>query len=341
MPATAVPTRPAATATPAAEAGAQIDLMLSNLAEHSLLSGAVLVAREGEILLSRGYGLANRDTNAPNTPQTIFRVTAITDGFTGMAILMLENDGRLEMDAPLCDYIPDCPAHWQPVTLHHLLTHTSGILEDPDDWLPIMATPTPVDHMLELFRDEPPAFEPGQRFEYSLWDYFLLGHVVEQVSGQSYGDFLSERMFTPLGMNHSGYGPLSPEWATGYADADTRADIMDPSIAFAAGGAYSTVEDLYRWHQALDAGTLLPQAVLDRIVSEPNPYGITPNWDYGWKRTSVKGHAVIQSTGYIPGFAGHISRYLDEDAVIIALFNQSDVDADQIAGMIVDKLFGP
>jgi CubicO group peptidase (beta-lactamase class C family) len=256
-----------------------------------------------------------------------------------MALVMLEEEGRVDLDAPVCDYFSDCPAAWQPVTLHHLLTSTSGIPEDINDWVPVMATPAPVEQMLPRIQDAPLLFEPGQQFSYSLWDYYLLGLVVEQVSGQPYGDFLSERIFEPLDMTRTSYGPLAADWAIGYANAGARADVMDPSIGFAAAGIVSTVEDLYRWDQALYTETLVPQATIDRVFSGQNPYGVTPNWDYGWKFTTIQGQAAMQNVGYIPGFIGHLTRFPDDRATVISLFNQEDVDLDFVTTVIFGKLF--
>jgi len=340
--ATAQPTPvPAASATPVVDLGAEIDGVLTSLAEQGFLSGAVLVARDGEVLLSKGYGLADRENNVPNSEETIFRITGVTAPFTAMALVILEEDGLLDLESPLCDFVPDCPADWQPVTLHHLLTSTSGIPEDINDWVPTMATPTPVEEMLPRIQDAPLLFEPGEQFSYSLWDYYLLGIVIEQVSGQSYGDFLRERIFEPLGMTHTSYGPVSADWAIGYANAFTRADVMDPSIGFAAAGIVSTVEDLYRWDQALYDEPLVSQATLDRIFSGQNPYGVTPNWDFGWKFTEIEGRAAVQNIGYIPGFIGHITRFPDDHVTVISLFNQEDVDLNFVTGVIFDKLFAP
>jgi CubicO group peptidase (beta-lactamase class C family) len=330
---------PTASATPEAGLGAELDEALSSLAAQGFLSGAVLVARDGEVLLSKGYGLADRENNVPNRPETIFRITGVTASFTAMALVLLEEEDRLDLESPLCDFIPNCPEAWQPVTLHHLLTSTSGIPEDINDWVPSMATPTPVEEMLPLIQDAPLLFEPGQRFSYSLWDYYLLGIVVEQASGQPYGDFLRERIFEPLGMERSSYGPITDEWAIGYANADRRAEVMDPSIAFAAAGMVSSVEDLYRWDQALYGETLVPQATLDRIFSGQNPYGVTPTWDYGWKFAEIRGRAAIQNIGYIPGFIGHITRFPDDRVTVISLFNQEDVDLNFVSELIFSKLF--
>ncbi len=223
-------------------------------------SGAVLVAKDGAPLVSKGYGLANRELDVPNTPRTKFRLGSITKMFTAMAILHLEEQGKLAVTDPVCKHVPDCPPAWAKITIHHLLTHTSGIpnFTSLPDYPKTMAAPSAVNQTVARFRDRPLDFDPGEKFRYSNSGYVLLGQVIEKVAIESYGAVLKRTIFEPLGMKDTGYdsgAEIIPRRASGYsrqAERFRNAMYIDMSIPHAAGGLYSTVEDLLIWDQALD-----------------------------------------------------------------------------------------
>jgi CubicO group peptidase (beta-lactamase class C family) len=166
---------------------ARLDEILSRMAADETFSGSVLITQDGEVLLSRGYGSADRELGISNTPQTRFRLGSVTKQFTAMAILILQSQGRLNVQDPICSYIEDCPAAWEDITIHHLLTHTSGItyMVGNSGSLPI----TPAE-LIALFKESPLDFQPGEGFSYSNCGYWVLGTIIEQVSGQSYEDFI-------------------------------------------------------------------------------------------------------------------------------------------------------
>ncbi len=173
----------------------------------SRFTGAVLVARDGKVLFARGYGMANLEHSIPNSPSTKFRLGSITKQFTAAAILQLQEKGKLSVQDPVCKYVPDCPAAWAPVTIHHLLTHTSGIpnFTSFPDYLKTMMIASPPEKSLERFRDKPLEFTPGEKFNYSNSGYVLLGFILEKAAGQNYDEYLRANIFAPLGMNASGY----------------------------------------------------------------------------------------------------------------------------------------
>ncbi len=345
VPPTAVPAA-VPTVTPVADLGQALDAQLAGLAEQGYFSGSVLVARGGEVLLSKGYGLADREKNLPNTDQTKFRLASLTKQFTAMAILILENQGKVDVHASVCTYIPDCPAQWQPVTLHHLLTHTAGLgdgfnTDILDESKAVPATTSPVEHAVFLFRYDPLKFTPGASFSYSNLGYVLLAYVIEQVSGQTYEAFVRQNIFEPLGMSHSGQlqdlDGLSVSYDHAYDNAATNPPV-DVSVWSGAGGLFSTVEDLYRWDRALYTDTLVPQAALDRMFTV---YAKQWDYGYGWRIISSNGRRVYSHTGDMPGARTEIDRYVDDDALVIVLSNQGDVSAIDIANILAGKLFGP
>lgn len=287
-------------------------------------NGAVLVAKDGKPLISKGYGMANSEWNIPVTPETRFRLGSITKQFTSMAVLLLEQDGKLRTTDPLCRFITPCPAAWQPVTLHHLLTHTAGIpnFTSFPDYEKTMALPSPPASTLERFRDKPLDFAPGQGMKYSNSGYVLLGIVIEKASGQGYETFVRSRIFEPLAMLDTGYDhpeQVLPRRASGYdhsAGKLQNAAFIDMTIPHAAGAIYSTTLDLMKWDQALTAGKLLTPANYRRYFTpEKN------NYAYGWNVVTRDGLEVISHGGGINGFATMILRAPSRGLVVVTLSN--------------------
>jgi len=178
---------------------AKVDEYVGTYLKIGNFSGSILIAKEGRILLSKGYGMANLEHDVPNAPQTIFRLGSVTKQFTSMAIMQLREKGRLDVDDPIAKYLPTYP-NGEEITIHHLLTHTSGIPdfgEFPDLQKTIMI-PSPVEKTIQRFKDKPLEFTPGEKFKYSNSGYILLGYIIEKVCGTSYEEFLKENVFQPL-----------------------------------------------------------------------------------------------------------------------------------------------
>jgi len=241
--------------TPLRSAALRIDQIMQTRAKAADFSGSVLVAREGRALYQHAFGYANLEWKIPNDLQTKFEIGSMTKQFTALLVLELVNQGRIKLDGRLADYLPyyrkDTGTR---ITIEQLLDHTSGIpnflsapgfLEGPASRMPYG-----VRDFAEKYCSGNLEFEPGTKFNYSNSGYFLLGAVLEQVSGQSYEQLLRERVFTPLGMHHSGYthtATILPHRAAGYERSVSgleNARFYDMSIPFAAGALYSTVGDL-------------------------------------------------------------------------------------------------
>jgi CubicO group peptidase (beta-lactamase class C family) len=343
-PLSTAPPAPTATRT-AQDLGAELDTIMQKVTKAGVFSGAVLAARDGQIILSQGYGLADRDKKIPNTAQTRYRIYSITKQFTAMAILILQEQGKLNVQDLLCKYIPDCPAAWKEITLHHLLTHTAGI---PDiiasaDYAEIKATPSPPDQTILRFKDKPLDFQAGEKWSYSNSNYILLGSIIERVSGQTYEDFLQKNIFGPLKMVNTGYDHNRTDLAIGYANQTIiKADGVDMSIPYAAGGLYSTVEDLYRWDQALSTEQLVPQKALDTMftahASIPDSGGL--GYGYGWFIGQWLNRRNIFHGGSLVGYTSLIDRYPDDKVTVIVLTNQEDLDPATTSDMVEKKIFG-
>lgn len=327
----------------------RVDAMLAQMAQDGTFTGSVLIAQGGDVLLSQGYGLADRAQGTPNTPQTRFRLGSITKQFTAMAILILQSQGKLTVQDPICVYIPGCYAAWEDITIHHLLTHTSGLSSQL--WPALVradrttATSSRPVQTLALFPDLPLDSQPGEHFAYNNAGYVLLAYIIEQVSGQSYEAFLQQAVFTPLGMHNTAYEHRSSGLAVGYAHAHSAAPQLpfaSMSISDGSGLVYSTVEDLFLWDQALDTERLLPRAELDcmfePIIQETDVAGFA--YGYGWYVGEDQGRAVVGHGGNIEGFAALIMRYPEDQIALIVLMNQADLNQLSVWAAISNEIFG-
>src|SRR5260370_6037846 len=239
---------------PAPKAGPinAIDHFISSAAQQQAFSGTVLIAQNGKILLDKGYGWADQGKRAPNQPGTKFRIGSVTKQFTAMAILLLQEQGKLHVQDPICEYIRGCPATWRTITIQHLLTHTSGI-PDYVTTFPLQQPASPA-QLVAAFESKPLDFAPGAKFSYSSSGYAILGSIVENVSGESYAQFLQQEIFQMLHLSNTGYDQNFPplrQHATGYKQPWVKADYVDMSVPYAAGSLSSPVDDLFRWDQAL------------------------------------------------------------------------------------------
>ncbi|HEU0003456.1 MAG TPA: serine hydrolase domain-containing protein [Ktedonobacteraceae bacterium] len=343
-PTSTVASTSAATASKPFPNAAQIDAYLTHLNQTGVLSGAVLVAQNG-MLFTKGYGLADKDAGIANTPLTRFRIGSITKQFTAMAILMLQERGKLHVTDHLCLYISNCPQDWQPITLTHLLTHSSGIPDYTDlpDFVPTWTQPTTPEELIARFKNLPLEFTPGSRFRYSNSGFILLGYIIERVSGESYATFLENNIFRPLKMNNSGYDvtyPALPQHATGYYKGYIKPDPYDPSVLYAAGALYSTVEDMNIWNQALMMHTILPQTALDAMFTPqipcppPGPGGCLLSTDlgygYGLFIAAEPQGRLIYHVGRIDGYLTYSGFYPASKLSVVVLSNLETTNVLQI-----------
>ncbi|QWC55909.1 serine hydrolase [Erythrobacter sp. 3-20A1M] len=263
----------------AAPAHAQSEADIARFAdaesESGQFMGAVLVARDGTVLFDRGYGDADLEWNIANDGDTKFRIGSLTKQFTAVATLMLRDQGKLKLDAPVSTYLPDTPPAWAKVTVRNLLTHTSGIVNFTglDAFDAEKARPTAEGEPIALFRDLPLEFEPGSKYDYSNSNYIVLTRIVERLSGRPYADFVHENLFQPAGMTDTAYDDQSAivmHRASGYApgpDGPLNAPYADMSWPLGAGGLYSTTRDLLKWERALFGGKLLPAASMKDLLT--------------------------------------------------------------------------
>jgi CubicO group peptidase (beta-lactamase class C family) len=286
--------------------------------------GSVLVAKDGKLLINQGYGYADLEWDDPNTPDTKFRLGSLTKQFTGASILLLEERGKLKIEDPVSKYLPDSPAAWEKITIYNLLTHTSGIPNFtgfPDYRTTEWKDTTPAE-LVARFRDKPLEFEPGTKFNYSNSGYILLGYLLEKISGQSYGDFLQQNIFTPLGMEDSGIdsnAAILPKRAQGYSPSPKgiqHTGYISMTIPFSAGAIYSTTGDLLKWEQGLFGGKVISEASLKKMTT---PF--KDNYAFGLFIGDSSGHKMISHAGGIEGFNTSLHYYPDDKLTVVVLAN--------------------
>ena len=318
--------------------------IVSPFLQDDLFSGVVLVAKKGEIIFRRAFGLANREWAIPNTPETRFRIGSITKQFTAAAILCLTERGKLSVHDWLGQHLPDVPDSWHDVTIHQLLTHTSGIpsyTNLPDFLSRISLEERTPREIMELTSGQALEFPPGERFCYSNTGYVLLGSVVERISGQTYATFLKDEFFQPLGMVDSGYDHTSKiveRRADGYTCIGGKwrhARFIAMSLPYAAGGLYSTADDLYRWSQALMKGDVIGPASLQEMLHDHGQ-----GYGYGWFVGSVDGRRFVHHGGAINGFLGTLDLHPDDDLTVIVLANLQASDVSMITERLAQASLG-
>src|SRR5689334_9045201 len=332
---------------------AKIQELLALAHKYRQFNGSALVAENGKVVYKGAFGLANMEWNIPNTPDTKFRLGSITKQFTATVILQLVEQGKIKLDGKLSDYLPDYRKDTgTKVTIHHLLTHTSGIpsyTSQPGFFENVSRNPYKVDEFVKKYASGDLEFEPGSKFLYNNSGYFLLGAIIEHVTGKPYEQVLKENIFDPVGMKNTGYdhyGTILAKRAAGYVktpDSYINAPYLDMSIPYAAGSLYSTVEDLYLWDQALYTDKLL-SAQSKALMYTPFLEG----YAYGWSIQKASFNAdvpVITHGGGINGFTTTIVRFPKEKNLIVMLDNTNteylDRLSDAIAKIIYNQPYEP
>jgi CubicO group peptidase (beta-lactamase class C family) len=305
-----------------------------------LLSGvAVLISKGGKVIYKHGFGYADVKAKVPVTPTTKFRIGSITKQFTAAGILKLQEDGKLSVNDKLSKYFPDFP-RGEEVTIHHLLTHTSGIhsYTRKGDFLEKVLKPVSKEELLAYFMKDEYDFNPGERYQYNNSGYFLLGYIIEKVSGKTYDVYLKETFFDPIRMNNTGVYTSTlklEQEATGLTKEKNQykaAMNWDMSWAGGAGALYSTVEDLFKWNEAVFNGKVLSKQSLDAaftpvLLNNGNlPDGT--KYGYGWLMDSYRGQDFIGHSGGLHGFVSQLARYPKENLTVVILTNITPPEAE-------------
>lgn len=324
----------AQTQPPSTDPVPRMQQIIASYVDDKSFMGTVLVVKDGKTLIDQGYGSADLEWNIPNSPTTKFRLGSITKQFTAASILLLQERGKLNIDDPVSKYMPDAPAAWSKITIYNVLTHTSGIpsFTGFPDYRSTEWKDTNPTELVARFRDKPLDFEPGTKFTYSNSGYVLLGYLIEKISGQKYGDFLQQNIFTPLGMTSTGIdsnAAILPQRAQGYRRTPHGIEhdgYISMTIPFSAGALYSTTGDLLKWEQGLFGGKVLkPESLAKMTTPFKNGYGC------GLFIRTGDGQKLITHGGGIEGFNTSLNYYPDDKTTVIVLGNLTGGAPDQIA----------
>lgn len=299
--------------------------------QHKSPGLSIAVARGGDVLVARGYGLADLENHVRATDSTVYRIGSITKQFTAAAIMQLAERGKLSLDDELTKWVPDWPTYGQRITIRHLLNHTSGVhnYTAVPRWRAAMALDLSHDSLLAFVRGDTLDFAPGTSWRYSNTGYYLLGVIVEQASGQSYPDYVRTHVFEPLGLTGTSYcetAPLIPHRARGYSPSGQGDFVNAAQISmtqpFAAGSLCSTVRDLVAWTRALQSGKVVSADSYRQMTTPiPLPDGKPQRYGFGLGVGVLGTHRSVSHNGGINGFTSQMGSYPDDSLIVVVLTN--------------------
>lgn len=327
------------------------DYIQSTMAREHIPGLSVAVVQEGEPILVKGYGLANVEHSVPATESTVYEIASIGKTFTATVTMMLVEEGVISLKDLIVDYLENPPEAWRPVTLKHILSHQSGIpsYTDAKNYWDITRLDLSKAEILALVTELPLKFQPGDYSAYDNTGYYLLGLMLEKVTGQTYSELLRDRIFAPLGMNATRMNEpaaIVPHRAAGYRwqnDTLCNKPYYSPSVTYSAGGQLSSIADMIQWEKALCHETLLKQSTLN-LMWTPQLSTLGQEWEkqrfaagLGWFVLNYGERGVVGHNGSILGFATNITRFIDDKLTIILFCNldtiiRPDALAKEIAG---------
>ncbi|HEY1579659.1 MAG TPA: serine hydrolase [Terracidiphilus sp.] len=322
---------------------ARLDQIANSYTPNNAFMGTVLVVEGDQIILDKAYGMASLEWQVPNSTDTKFRIGSITKQFTSTLILLLQQDGKLDINHPVSKYMPDSPPAWAKITLANLLGHTSGIpsftgFKEFRAWSMMPHTPQ---EEIAFFRDRPLDFEPGSKFDYSNSNFILLGALVEKVSGRKYATLLRERILDPLGMKDTGLDSdeiVLPRRAEGYSPGPNGLEVArseSMTIPFSAGAIYSTTGDLLKWEHGLFGGKILNADSL-KLMTTPGK----GNYGLGVFIADQDGVRVVSHGGGIEGFNTHLAYAPERQIAVIVFSNVNGSAPDAMGGQLMDTMLG-
>lgn len=329
----------------------KIDAFVSELFPAGEPGCAVIAIKNGKTILRKGYGMADIELGVPIEPDMIFRLGSITKQFTAGAIMILVEDGKLSLEDDITKFFPGYPTNGNRITVHHLLTHTSGIKSytNMNQWITMKVKDMTVTELIDFFKNEPMNFKPGEQWNYCNSGYFLLGAIIEKVSGKTYEEFLHQRIFKPLGMKNTFYGnhrKIISRRVSGYSRSRhgvINADYISMTTPYAAGALISNIDDLAAWTAGLNSGKLISKKLLEKMYTPVKlNSGKTFDYGYGFSITNRNGKRAIVHGGGIDGFVTY-AIYMPEDEIYTAVLTNNagkDPGASYAARWIAALLSG-
>ncbi len=328
---------------------AAFDKLIGNQYKSGEPGAVVLVAEKGRVVYRKAFGMADLELGIAMKPEMVFEIGSMTKQMTAVAVLMLIEEGKLSLQDEITKYIPDYPVQGHKITIHHLLTHTSGIKSytSMQDWQPLWRKDLTPSEMIDVFKNQPMDFAPGEQYLYNNSAYFMLGYIIEKASGLSYAQFLKERIFEPLKMNNSYYGSheqIIPLRASGYQKKEdfVNAEYLSLTQPYAAGSVMSCVDDLLTWQMAIRDNKLVKKETIQLAFTDYRLIDGKPiHYGYGWVLNEINGSPTIEHSGGIFGYTTNGIWLPEEDVYVVMLTNRDDFGPSDIstrlAAMAINK----
>ena len=312
----------------------KIDSLLQEKYQPNAPGATFLISKNGHIVYKKAFGLSNLELNVPMQTENVFEIASMTKQFTAISILMLVEKGKLNLDDEITKFIPDYPTNGHKITVHHLLTHTSGIKDftkvkglnaiSNQDLAPL--------ELINFFKNEPVDFAPGEKSLYNNSGYVILGYIIETITGQSYGDFIEEQIFKKLGMASSKYGSHSEvikNRASGYQNKNGYVNRRQVSYSFAysTGALMSTVNDMFTWQEAIKNNVLISKETNEKAFANYTlNNGDHINYGYGWHIKEINGISTREHGGHFFGFKS-MGVYLPNYDIYVVGLNNCDCNS--------------
>ena len=307
------------------------DFVRAEMKRQNIPGLSLAVVKDGKVIKAAGYGVANRKTNEPATPDTVYKIASVSKQFVATGAMLLVQDRRITPEDPIGKYIQGIPAAWNGITVRHLLTHTAGFVREPPGFDPFKRSTEA--ELIKSAYATPLRNPPGAKWEYSNLGYTVLAEIITRVSGRPWHEFIADRVFRPSGMAATRTTTTDPvpNKASGYSDNDKLIDAPDWPALRAGGAFFSTVLDLAKWDATLYTGAVLTEATRTQMWTPARLNdGTTATYGFGWFISQPQNRRQVWHSGGLPGFAAQFHRYLDDRVSVIILLNSDDADDDTI-----------
>lgn len=325
------------TATIAVRADKVDDFVKSEMQRQHIAGLSVAVVKDGKIIKAEGYGLANVELNVPARPETVYKIGSVSKQFIASGIMLLLQEGKISLDDKISKFLEGTPDTWKDITVHHLLTHTSGIIREAPGFDPFKVQSDA--EVIKTAYPLPLRFAPGEKWEYCNVGYFTLAEIIRKVTGKPWADYLQERLFMQVKMNATRtttVTDLIQNRADGYVWNKDKWQNAQEYFALRPSGAFiSNVLDLAKWDAVLYGDEMLKQSTREQMWTPVKlNSGTTYPYGFGWTLDPVRGHKVVAHNGSLPGFRASFTRFVDDKLTVIVLTNSDNANPGAIANEV-------
>lgn len=327
------------TLTARAQVASADSLILAEMQKTGIPGVVLAVIKDGKVVQKSGYGLANVETQTPVSAASVFKIASISKPMIAMGIMMLSEEGRLRLDDPVSKYLPSTPETWKPVTIRHFLSHTSGVVRESPGFDGYLIQPDT--NVIKAAYKEPLRFTPGEKYEYCNVGYYSLAEIIRFVSGKPWQEFLTERIFGPLGMTATrttSFTDIVPHRANAYSLQRGKLENTFPFLTLRPSGAFlSSLDDLIRWNEALTRQQLLkPESYQAMWTPFRLNNGSDSEYGLGWSIDRQNNRSRVRHGGSLNGFKSEFVHYRDERLTVIVLTNLNEAVPAGIAGKVAE-----